>query len=275
MIYLYWKNLIFHEANALQFGIVKGLISPLTLLGFAINIKNQLETQETPIDISAAVIIYECQKMQSRCSYTSYIPGDRHIFKKRIHTAPKQLLDLDIILRIKAIDENRIIETITNEKNSQSLRQIKLAKSFCTSLDKCQPSVFRSNEDLFKNLLERPLNGFLPIDYQARHIQNLSTQHQHYDKLDYVIDLLNDSKEYEAVHGKSCFVPLVMGLRLLEQTKERKYSRNNFLHAYAEPLIGIAQTLYLHQLELEDINRIFWKYKWQNNDYITVSDGHL
>ncbi|MRI34279.1 hypothetical protein EOPP23_14915 [Endozoicomonas sp. OPT23] len=275
MIYLYWKNLELHEANALQFALIKGMISPVTLLGWACNIKHQLSSIAT-VDIqeSASIIIYDCRSMQERSAFRSYVPGDSHVLKNRLTTTPRQYLSIDLILRLETNQESALQDLLKDKQAQYLLQNMTLAKSHCFSPTDSNPLILNSIETLYDVLLTRPVSGFLPLSLSSEHWPEIASEpDSDSDALDVFINLLCDSHEYENIHNISSFFPLVMGLRLLESPHTRLNVRENYHHAFAEPLIGLAQPLYLFQLSQEQLEKSFWHYQWQDRDYLAVNNS--
>ena len=275
MIYLFWKDLELHKANALQFALVKGGISPLTLLGWAGNIKYQLASCVSEIKESAAIIIYSCQEIKERSIYRSYTPGDAHLLKQRITTTPRQFMSIDLILRLEARDEKQLIEALEQPEVTYLLQNMILAKSFCFSAGNSTPALLLSREALCQEIFTRPVTGFFPVAFNRDNWldeTSVNTASSNEDRLDELLRLLSESIQYEKIHDTSGLFPLITGLRLLNEPCSRKHAREDYPHAFAEPLISLAKPLYLFQFAHQDLNRTFWHSEWQGNDFLAVNN---
>ena len=275
MMYLYWKNLELYEANSLQYALVKGLISPLTLLGWACNLKHQLVSKKAiSISVSAAMVIYSCKAQQDRSIYRSYIPGDSHLLKSRITTTFRQNMTIDLILGVDSDHDEALTELINSSEAQYLFHNMTLAKSRCFSAKNSRPCLFTDLQELYKELLNRPVHGFLPVSYSDQQEIEGASKNSHHDPLDTFLTLLCESREYENIHGISSLFPMVMGLRLLGPPCHRHRARNNYPHTFAEPLLGLATPLYLYRLTPYELANAFWKHHWEGYDYLAINDTH-
>ena len=273
MLTLAWLDLDVNEATALQFGLIKGLLSPITLIGWAHHIKREIQKvvgKSVNIRESVAWSIFNQQMQQERCTYLSYEYGDKQFMKKRIFACPKQSLLMDLYLQLETDDLPCLKEALKSASLQNTLKHIHLARSFChQKIKEPGPMLLDSEDALYNTLLSRPIHGFLSTQCQwVDHYQHYT---EHHDVLDALLHKLHEGKEFQHIHGYSNVFPIVSGLRFLGSPKHRHHSRGGYHHAFAEPLLTLAQPLYLFHLKPGDSSRIFWRGQWQDQDYLAIN----
>ncbi len=275
MIYLFFKQLSLSSANALQYGLIKKLLSPLTITSMAHNIKRQLVEQSEVVNIneSTAFIIHDCQLNDKRTIYRSYTPGDSHFLKTRIMTTVRQDLVIDFVIRLQTDDELSLLKFINSSRGKYLFNNLMIAKSFCDYGKDGRCIVCTSEDQLDYELKERPVNGYFLV--HAKPFLLNKEFYPGHDSLDELLEILVNDQNLKKINGIHYFLPIVAGLRLLGEPIARKKGREQLPHAFAEPLLSLAEGLYLHDYRANDLYRIFWQCHWSENDYLSTTHESL
>ena len=269
-MYLFLTDLVLHEASAHQHWLGIGLPSPTAIVGLAENI-SLFVSKELGVNVrlTIAPIIYRCDLCNHRSPFRSYMPKDPHMKKIRITVNPQAYIELDLVIKVEGCNADEFKEIITSQTVLGFLNRLRLAKSPIVPKEECQiiPDIAYSENELHQLLFDRPCHGF--FIRECTEVLN-DYKDDKADTLDALIAVLDDSKSSEDFENNQ-YIPVSLGYHLLEKPRYRKGARELLNHAYAEPLFGLVQCKYLFDINIEQLDSVFWSYVWKSDNYICTT----
>lgn len=244
---------------------VIGLPTLNAIDGFAHNISREFD-----LPVQGWAIAYrKCEVLDGHPMVVNYELGHKGKKETTPYILDRRQARIGAVLFLDLGDENSLSKSEVTESLESRVEALRfsggtfiIGKAGIRSWDSIEPAM----EHVAKSYVEP---HFLLEDQS----ELLNHPPEGLGRLDWLLDLVARPKDYQgedttyAYEGpyKGYLAPVVKGYKLLEKPRPRKDVRHDYLHAYAEPIIGVARMRNLVSVlshmstnDEDDALRVFW-----------------